>query len=1847
MPVYSFFLYSWADIGFAPGTTGFVGENSSRTVSGTPDSVHVSDDEPVFQESPIYFSNSLDTGAPQTLDQDLLLDGAYFFPAGTTIWSQGRAVVTNVTTGQVGEIYAVGIGDGSWGTQWGFVSTIALNPGNTINIGSYDFSNDAVAYSSLYQPPDYIVSGTTGNDLIDANYTGDPQGDRVDNNDAADGSNDDVIDAGAGNDTIRAGAGDDTIDAGEGNDLVWGGDGDDSILSGTGLDSLSGNAGADTIDGGDGGDQIQGGQGNDSLAGGAGNDFILGDGQWYKPSDYAAVSDGAATNLTVINSADGPIELWWIDGTGALQLYATIPPGGTYVQPTFVDHNWILRDDQGYYLELIEGAANQTVNYGAEGLADNISGGDGNDTILGQFGDDTIDGGLGDDRIFGGTGNDTLGGSSGNDTLDGGEGADTLSGGDGNDLIYGGDETIVAERLINGDFSAGTTGWSETGGGIFSGAAYLFDANNTSGTLSYDTPISGLTEGPGTHGAAQIVFDISWNDTNPASTPGVTTLEVRINGVTYATITTPDGNGTQATVTYSNGASGPVTFVGETSAYVGPTSTITVNLPASVPDTGTLTFFTNAVGGDDVSISNFSVLVTDAVTGENDVLDGGAGDDTLFGGAGDDTLNGGLGADSLYGGDGNDLLISDSVDSNDVPDLLWGGAGDDTIRIGGSFNGDNRGIDGGDGIDTLELLPDNNRNLLVDMNAGEVADGTFGTQEFVNIENVTTGGGNDTIIGDAGPNLLSGGDGNDSLDGGAGEDTLEGGTGNDTLIGGAGNDISYGGDGADTFIYTRGEGADTIIGGEGGTDLDTLQLVDAAFGGTGATITYTSAEAGTFSFNSGSGTFSEIEVVRGTASGDAFLGGASTTGIEAYAEGGFDFMQGGSGNDTLYGGTGGDSMLGGVGADLLYGDEDNDTLRGDAGNDTLFGGLGNDNLFGGGDNDLLFGGDGNDTLQGDAGNDSLSGGDGIDHAVFTGAVTDYSFALGSAGELIVTDSVTARDGQDTLEGFEYITFNGVTYHLVTGDDGGNITLQGPGDGTPTLIIAHGGNDLGSGQATSDVMFGGAGDDTLEGGDGNDTLIGEGDNDLLFGDGGNDLLFGGDGSDTLEGGDGNDAAYGGAGHDSIDGNDGDDTLHGGLGDDIIEAGLGNDLAFGDEGEDYLHGRDGDDTLYGGDGADELVGGAGNDQMFGGAGDDTFSLTDGFGNDTIVGGEDGEWQGDLIDGSALTVDAFVIFSATEAGILGDGTSTASFSEIERVTTGSGNDVIDASVSTSAHQLDGGAGDDIIFGGSQADGLYGGDGNDEISGGGGADQIQAGAGNDTVYGGDGDDWVYMGPTGENLFFGGDGNDTGLGGAGNDTLYGDAGDDALVGGAGNDLLIGGPGNDTLSGEWGNDTFVLTDSYGNNAIYGGEAGTELVFDPDTGNFIEITHTDDWDVIDASALTGNTTVTFTGNEAGTIATGANGATFSQIEEIRLGSGNDTVDASATTVGVTVDAGAGADSILGGSGDDTITGGEGNDTLRGGEGDDVLTTGDGADTIILETAGGQDTVTDFDTTLLNGKTVDQLDVSNLTNASGNPVTWQDVVVTDTNGDGSGDAILTFPGGESVVLQGLSPSQVDGKQEMAALGIPCFAAGTPIFTPTGPRAVETLQTGDIILTHLGPLPVIWAGSRHLTRDDLDARPDWRPIHFNAGAIGNSIALRLSPQHAVLVARDRGQPVLVRAQHMAQAGVPGVRVAQGVRRVSYHHLLLPQHAILSAGGASVESLFPGKMALGAFQPVACLEIAAAIARLRGQGKASVVDISDLSNAYGPRAYPLLDFRAARQACHTLPGRTIAPSILSAVSR
>jgi hypothetical protein len=205
-------------------------------------------------------------------------------------------------------------------------------------------------------------------------------------------------------------------------------------------------------------------------------------------------------------------------------------------------------------------------------------------------------------------------------------------------------------------------------------------------------------------------------------------------------------------------------------------------------------------------------------------------------------------------------------------------------------------------------------------------------------------------------------------------------------------------------------------------------------------------------------------------------------------------------------------------------------------------------------------------------------------------------------------------------------------------------------------------------------------------------------------------------------------------DHVDANDNILPTNSGDGD-LIEAGAGNDTVLSGAGNDIV---------YGGDGNDIVDGGAGDDMLLGESGDDTFVVSSG--TDTIAGGETGETNGDTLDGSSLSTDTTVTFSAAENGTLTSGADQVNFFEIEQVITGSGNDTVTGAAGSQS--VDTGAGNDVISMGDGDDTVVAGDGDDTVTGGAGADVLTAGAGNDTitfaegdnVSGGDGDDLFIL---------------------------------------------------------------------------------------------------------------------------------------------------------------------------------------------------------------------------------------------------------------------------------------------------------------------------------------------------------------------------------------------------------------------------------------------------------------------------------------------------------------------------
>ena len=487
-----------------------------------------------------------------------------------------------------------------------------------------------------------------------------------------------------------------------------------------------------------------------------------------------------------------------------------------------------------------------------------------------------------------------------------------------------------------------------------------------------------------------------------------------------------------------------------------------------------------------------------------------------------------------------------------------------------------------------------------------------------------------------------------------------------------------------------------------------------------------------------------------------------------------------------------------------YADLESQSYDPDADN-TIQGTHDDDSLRGWSGNDYIDGDAGNDTIEGDEGDDTILGGDGDDYiSLWSGA-----------------DSVDGGAGSDTIQ---------------VNDNFGNDTISGGEGGTDddTLDLS-----LLSGPVTVTYRGGEAGTVT----DDTDTIRFSGIETIITTDQADHV----DGRESWVGatillGDGDDTAYGTFGDDSISGGDGDDyidswggydTIDGGAGNDTVLGGGEDDLVMGGDGNDSLQGWTGRDTLLGGKGNDTLESWEGNELLDGGDDADTFLITEGSGDDTIVGGEGGT-DNDTIDLSGLSGPVTVTYNSdqSESGTITDGSNTITFSEIEQLILTDQNDSVDGSDTYAGFagdapgiNVDAGGGNDTVVGGRGGDTIDGGEGHDQLDGGYGDDNLKGGAGGDTLTGGEGNDTIF-GDGGADFIDGGLEADTLSGGEGNDTIDGGEGDDTLDGGSGNDSLTGGDGNDVFEMSDGNDT--ITDfNFGN-------SGTLNDGDSTNNDFIEL-----------------------------------------------------------------------------------------------------------------------------------------------------------------------------------------------------------------------------------------------------------------------------------------------------------------------------------------------------------------------------------------------------------------------------
>jgi len=991
------------------------------------------------------------------------------------------------------------------------------------------------------------------------------------------------------------------------------------------------------------------------------------------------------------------------------------------------------------------------------------------------------------DSINGLGGNDVLFGDKGNDTLDGGDGNDTLYGSLGKDeflFFKGGDQ----DKIINT--------FGENDSLVISGTSPSEPVKRSDITLAYKKQ-----------------YDIQGNEQTAHDN-----LVISINN-TLDSITVVD----QFKNPQTNMGIEHISLVDGT-IKVG-TLGNDANKTALVGQINTNNYIYGFDGNDEIK--------GDSVGTGNDYLDGGSGDDTISGYAGNDTLIGGIGNDTYKYkiGDGNDIIKeSGNKNESNVLDLSTSFSESD-LNISTTTSDKIITFTGQSGSVTIKDYVSN--SVIIRTKSGDF--GSDLSETYIGTagnDNYYAAGGNDTAFGD---NIQS-----EQMIGG--NDSLKGGTGDDLLFGEGKLAFTY--DEFDQFVFQFQGGNDTLAGGDGNDALigDGLEFNISHIDSGGNTVDFI-GKFGDDYLDGGNG-----DDILTADLGDLY----NDNPVGIYR---FDMSQIQAGNNTLVGGTGNDTLNGGLGNDqYVFNSGDGDDVIKEISTDdqNIHGGGFDQIIFGTGikKSDITFTNDGNDKVI-SYGNSSIritnqnidsiidvikfNDGSTLDHYEFRndiqlnvyGTIVSGENLTGSSGVdylhgNVGSDTLNAGNGDDFLDGGEgndsLSGGNGNDVYIFKSENWGNDTISDAG-GNDTLDFSFlsAGTTIALGIGLSGSLHVGTGTKTVSWSSVNiENALGSQGNDLITGNSSDNLLVGNSGNDTLNGGGGNDTLNGGVGDDTyvLSGDWGSVQINDSSGLSTIDlSSQTSDLSIDLQNFSGSQLTMGSNTMNFSGSLGSLRLGSGNDTVQLGFSVQTAKIEGGAGNDTLIG----SWVDDTLDGGSG--------ADSMAGAGGNDTYIVD-STLDVVTEDqpfSGNDTVEASVSytlgtnlenltlTGSGNLNGTGNnlDNIIRGNSGNNILTGDDGNDVLDG------I---SGDDTMIGGSGDDLYFVNSTTdvvtelaeqgvdtvqasisytlnsnvENLTLIGTSNLNATGNSLDNLLYGNDGNNVLDGDVGSDTLIGGTGNDT-----------------------------------------------------------------------------------------------------------------------------------------------------------------------------------------------------------------------------------------------------------------------------------------------------------------------------------------------------------------------------------------------------------------------------------------------------------------------
>ncbi len=153
-------------------------------------------------------------------------------------------------------------------------------------------------------------------------------------------------------------------------------------------------------------------------------------------------------------------------------------------------------------------------------------------------------------------------------------------------------------------------------------------------------------------------------------------------------------------------------------------------------------------------------------------------------------------------------------------------------------------------------------------------------------------------------------------------------------------------------------------------------------------------------------------------------------------------------------------------------------------------------------------------------------------------------------------------------------------------------------------------------------------------------------------------------------------------------------------------------------------------------------------------------------------------------------------------------------------------------------------------------------------------------------------------------------------------------------------------------------------------------------------------------------------------------------------------------------------------------------------------------------------------------------------------------------------------------------------------PCFTRDTLLECKNGPKAVQDIREGDMVVTRDHGLQTVrWVGLRRVCGLGKMA-----PVRFKAGVLGNSEDLRVSPMHRMVVSGPRAALLFGESEFLAHAShlCDGDQIFhEPVAEVTYFHLMFDQHEIICAYGCWSESFSLSKAGLEAVDGATRAEI------------------------------------------------------------